>query len=165
MVATAEDWTDAGVVYGNVILKTDQEILEVVNDYFYQEIMNEESELVRLDIRKLKTVEEDNAPVSEEYLRTMTINSELKKIDIVRDAVQIFDSDQKLCHLLKIDRAFIFGFAEGQMLIGKNDSITLATTLVFGQNVEKFIASTERVASDWSDEENGKYFAKVARKV
>ena len=94
MVVTAEDWTDAGVVYGNVVLKIDQEILEVVNDYFYQEIMNEESELVRLDIRKLQTVEEDDAPVSEEYLRTMTINSELKKIDIVRDAVQIFDSDQ-----------------------------------------------------------------------
>lgn len=51
------------------------------------------------------------------------------------------------------------------MLIGENDSITPATILAFGQNVEKFIASTERVASDWSDEEKGKYFAKVARKV
>ncbi len=101
------------MVYYGKEAKIDQEILEVVNDYFYQEIMNEESELVRSDIRKLQTVEEDDAPVSEEYLRTMTINSELKKIDIVRDAVQIFDSDPKLCHLLKIDRAFIFGFAEG----------------------------------------------------
>lgn len=127
--------------------------------------MNEESEIVRLDIRKLQTVEEDDAPVSEEYLRTMTINFELKKIDIVRDAAQIFDSDQKLCHLLKIDRVFIFAFAEGQMLIGENDSITPTTTLAFGQNVKKFIASTERAASDWSDEEKGKYFAKVARKV
>lgn len=51
------------------------------------------------------------------------------------------------------------------VVYGNVISITLATTLAFGQNVEKFIASTERVASDWSDEENGKYFAKVARKV
>lgn len=45
------------MVYYGKEAKTDQEILEVVNDYFYQEIMNEESELVRLDIRKLQTVE------------------------------------------------------------------------------------------------------------
>lgn len=73
MVVTAEDWTDAGVVYGNIILKIDQEILGVVNDYFYQEILNEESELVRLDIRKLQTVEENGKYFAKVARKVLTI--------------------------------------------------------------------------------------------
>lgn len=147
---TADDWKEFGRSYGNILIKTSNKIIEIVDDYCVLPYFGEEEDLAIFQVKNLKSIDEYTPSVMNKNLCTTLINEKINSIKIIRDTVTlILDDNKKEVH--KIDQYIIFELEKTKWLIGRQFIFTPMADMIFGDDIYSKVKTTEEVEKEWID--------------
>jgi hypothetical protein len=164
---TAENWKEFNRSYGNILVQTEGQFVEISNDYRLVPYFDDNEEIASFDIRALPAKEEFIPSVLEKELISETIDEVLGVVKIVRDTITLNFTNGKEDKYV-IDQAIIFEMQTKEWLVSQEFIFTPIAAMYFGKNLVQNVRTKEEIIEEWKDDDGDDipdYLVAVEREI
>lgn len=146
---TSEDWQESHLCYGNLLITTNQNYINISNDYKMVRYFRNQEELVGFSVSNVIDPHHFKSIVASSALLAYPIHKTITNIQIVRDTLTLNFEDGYL-ETHHIDQAIIFHLGSLKLLI-MLDSVWMALNHIYlTEDIAPYLYTTKDIASQWN---------------